>query len=112
VNWMFSSYDANPLSYIIDQASGDLDNRLKILFDALRMPKPNSKELPPNAVPDDTEHPFFCLLEDDALITRVSIESDRLLDRQMKTDSEVELVIRAKLKVVKLTYGTVGLGGD
>ncbi len=58
---------------------GDLDNRLKTLFDALRRPT-NTQELGSYDQPDDSEMPFFCLLEDDSLITRVSVESDVLLE--------------------------------
>jgi len=59
-------------------ASGDIDNRLKTLFDALRLPK-GSQELLGYDKPDDDEKPFFCLLEDDSLITHVSVETDVLL---------------------------------
>ena len=45
---------------------GDLDNRLKTLFDALRIPD----VVGDNQKPEQCETPFFfCLLEDDALIT-------------------------------------------
>jgi hypothetical protein len=65
---------------------GDLDNRIKTLFDGLRLPKPG--ELPPG-----THHPepVWCLLEDDALITEFSVGSDRLLDPSNLDD--VHLVI-------------------
>jgi hypothetical protein len=56
---------------------GDIDNRIKVLFDGLRMPG-NDAELGGLLIEPD-EDPFFCLLEDDALITRVSVETDRLL---------------------------------
>jgi hypothetical protein len=55
---------------------GDLDNRLKTLFDALRMPH-TADELP-DGVPLGPS-PFLCLLDDDALITKVSIETFGLL---------------------------------
>ena len=51
---------------------GDIDNRLKTLFDALRMPR-TLQELPNDWSPKDHEQPFFCLTEDDSLITRVNI---------------------------------------
>jgi hypothetical protein len=56
----------------------DIDNRLKTLFDALRMPE-GKAELGGCDVPTSDEIPFFCLLEDDALITKVSVETDFLL---------------------------------
>src|SRR5438105_10912291 len=58
--------------------SGDIDNRLKTLFDALRLPK-GAQELVGYDKPEVDEKPFFCLLEDDSLITHVSVETDVLL---------------------------------
>jgi hypothetical protein len=52
---------------------GDLDNRLKVLFDALRMPD-KSSELPPDAVARESEKPFACLLESDKLITGFRVD--------------------------------------
>lgn len=70
---------------------GDLDNRLKTLFDALRAPKTES-ELPSNEAPQSGEAPFFCLLEDDALISSVSVITDRLL-RPNESPNTVVLLI-------------------
>lgn len=58
---------------------GDIDNRLKTVFDALRSPHQPS-ELPAGIAPTLQQVPFHCLLEDDRLITRVSVTVDRLLD--------------------------------
>jgi hypothetical protein len=58
--------------------SGDIDNRLKTLFDALRIVH-NADELGRYKAPADEEDPFFCLLEDDSLIDHLSVETDRLL---------------------------------
>ena len=99
-----------PAGYIIDRESGDIDNRIKVLFDALRMPR--EQEIPDKDWPYVNENPFFCLLEDDALITGFRIETDRLLYPPVTSEAEVELVIRTKIKIVRLTYGNVGLGGD
>jgi len=72
-------------------SGGDLDNRLKTLFDALRIPQQPS-ELPDNCGTDD----LFCLLEDDSLITRVSVSADRLLEPPANghEDTNVDLWIR------------------
>jgi len=59
--------------------SGDLDNRLKTLFDALRMPS-QKDELGGFDEPPDDEVPFYCLLEDDRLISHVSVETDVILE--------------------------------
>jgi hypothetical protein len=57
---------------------GDVDNRIKVLLDGLRMPKTMS-ELGNLAIDQETENPFFCLLEDDALITSIAVNTDRLI---------------------------------
>jgi hypothetical protein len=93
INILFLRTDA-PGSII---RSGDIDNRLKTLFDALRMPA-NEDEAP--GVPSDDEKPFFVLLEDDKLITHVSVQTDTLLEQvgQSWNDNDARLVISVKLK--------------
>ena len=73
---------------------------------------PKEQEIPDKDRPHVNENPFFCLLEDDALITGFRIETDRLLYLPATSDAEVELVMRTKIKIIKLTYGNMGLGGD
>jgi hypothetical protein len=60
-------------------ASGDIDNRLKTLFDALRLPKGEQELIGYDKAAADEIPFFFCLLEDDSLITHVSVETDALL---------------------------------
>jgi len=72
--------------------TGDLDNRIKTLFDALKPPDPNQ------AIKlDTTEDPtlFHVLLEDDALISGLHITTDRLLPAPHQTLSggTVHLVV-------------------
>lgn len=93
--------------HIVTQ-SGDIDNRMKTLFDALRMPSSPS-DIPPGETPDSHEDPFFCLLEDDNLITRISVSTDRLLEPCID-QSEVVLLIYVKTKHVEVFIDTVGLG--
>ncbi|HXZ11706.1 MAG TPA: hypothetical protein VEG64_04870 [Candidatus Sulfotelmatobacter sp.] len=57
--------------------TGDLDNRIKLLFDALAIPKEN--EIPSDETAASQPNPFFCLLEDDRLITEFRVTADRLL---------------------------------
>jgi len=100
-----------PIGKLVFNQGGDIDNRIKVLFDALRMPT-QEKEIPPTAAPDETERPFFySLLEDDGLITSFRVESERLLG-PVEPDSaaNVKLVVRATIKVHKLTYWNMGLG--
>jgi hypothetical protein len=77
--------------------SGDVDNRLKTLFDGLRMPT-NKDEV--RHGPSDDEKPFFVLLEDDKLITHLSVETDTLLEQVSEhwDDNDVRLIISVKVK--------------
>ncbi|MEA2984992.1 MAG: hypothetical protein QOD94_1246, partial [Alphaproteobacteria bacterium] len=58
--------------------AGDIDNRLKTLLDSLRLPEAGEEYV--NRVASDDQQPFYCLLEDDKLITKVAVETDRLLE--------------------------------
>ena len=86
---------AEPPGSLFINNAGDLDNRLKLLFDALRVPK--ADELPTIAQPSPDQHPFFCLLQDDSQISGVRLESERLLDEPEK-GSRVQLVVRVTMK--------------
>jgi len=88
--------------------SGDIDNRLKTLFDALRRPKDES-EIPSNEKPTMEETPFFCLLQDDVLIVSVSVTCDRLLCRTNPLD--VFLLIHVKVKGTQTTWNNIGIIG-
>ena len=70
--------------------AGDVDNRIKTLIDALRKPE-NANELRGNEPPQDDEIPFYCLLEDDRLISSFSVETDRLLDELTNDDADKRL---------------------
>ena len=50
---------------------GDMDNRLKTLFDALSVP--SHEQICAEHTPED--EPIFCLLEDDRLISGLSVET-------------------------------------
>lgn len=77
--------------------SGDLDNRLKTLIDALRMPTANDNYA--NITPGDGESPLYVLLQDDKLLTGVSVQTGRLLDVPNNDDkSWAHLVINVKTK--------------
>jgi hypothetical protein len=70
-------------------SGGDIDNRIKTLFDALRIP--TAGEI--NDSPEAGENPFFCLLEDDSLITEVSVSTDRLLKPLQSEEKENDVVL-------------------
>lgn len=96
-----------PPGHIITQA-GDIDNRLKTLFDALKVPA-EPAAIPPDDQPREGEDPFYCLLEDDNLITKVQVETDRLLDT-VKTKSEVVLLIHVTTKAMRVSFDNIGFG--
>ena len=61
---------------VINRA-GDIDNRLKTLFDALSVPQ-SSQEVPPDPETNDDRR-VFCLLGDDRLVIDVRVSNDKLL---------------------------------
>lgn len=81
------------------KSGGDIDNRIKVLFDALRMPQTCDEVC--GDTPADDETPFFCLLEDDKLISKVQIDTNWLLTPTGEGERlhDVHLVIRVKTMV-------------
>jgi len=75
---LFMRRDAPGNVVVPGAGGGDIDNRLKTLFDALKMPE-RVDDLGGIDIDPEDEDPFFCLLTDDGLITRIAITSDRLL---------------------------------
>jgi len=94
----------DPCSLVLQ--GGDLDNRVKTLFDALRMPEPN--ELDRHAPSNDIT---YCLLESDTLISGVSIVTDRLLFPRTLHPNEVHLVIHVDLTVTRVGQWNITLVG-
>jgi hypothetical protein len=88
--------------------AGDIDNRLKTLLDSLRMPQ-NRSEIPSDYSAHAEETPFFCLLEDDNLISNLSVTSDRLLEPAASA-SDVLAIIHVDVKVTRATMENLGLG--
>lgn len=82
---------------------GDLDNRIKTLLDALTMPQ-HANALAVDTVPGEDELPFFySLLEDDNLVTAVSVRTEQLLE---PTDDEslVEVLINVRTRVTRESW--------
>jgi hypothetical protein len=77
---------------------GDIDGQIKTLFDALRMPADLAET--GGISPQDDETPFFCLLEDDNLISEVRVTTDQLLllpsERKVRANT-CTVVIHVKL---------------
>ncbi len=93
----------------IINAGGDLDNRLKMLFDALRLPyeqKEIGRAEPPTAAD------IYCLLEDDVLITRIGLVTGRLLgplhtDGTAARGTDVELHLHIHVRVTVGTFANL-----
>jgi hypothetical protein len=93
-----------------DITSGDIDNRAKTLIDALSIPDANQRYDLRQQEPEFT--PFYCLLENDKLITRVSVETDRLLEKvdQRWDKSDARVMITVHLRPYELHFGNLGFG--
>jgi hypothetical protein len=86
---------------------GDIDNRLKTLLDALRMPsKLEAQQAHIDTRPDDD--PIHCLLQDDSLVTKVSVETDRLL-RPADDRFDLVAIIQVRVLVTTATMANIGL---
>jgi hypothetical protein len=78
------------------KSGGDIDNRVKVLFDALRMPQTCDEVC--GEKPAQDEEPFYCLLEDDKLISSVRVDTNWLLTPPSAGERihDVHLIIRVK----------------
>src|SRR5688500_13662150 len=76
--------------------TGDIDNQMKTLLDALAVPPQG--QLPKGQHPGEDETPFFCLLEDDRLISDLRVSVDRLLE-PAEQHNEVVLLIHFESRV-------------
>jgi hypothetical protein len=83
--------------------SGDIDNRLKTLFDALRLPHNQDEAL---GDPGPGESPLFCLMEDDKLITHLAVTTDILLEPE-KQKNDVRLIITVRIKPTAVTMANI-----
>lgn len=89
---------------------GDIDNRLKTLLDALKVPHEDTA-LPEEEKPEKDEVPFFCLLEDDKLITKISVETNRLLLLPKDfTPARIESFIHVSLRLTQARLDNLSLG--
>jgi hypothetical protein len=87
---------------------GDLDNRIKTLLDALAVPVDAAHVL---AEAEDPQH-ICCLLEDDALVTGLDVQTERLLARPGDDETEVRLIVEVDVRVLQpRLYNQAFLGG-
>lgn len=94
----------------------DIDNRLKTIFDALRKAK-GADELGAQTsdgqiTPKSDENPFYVLLEDDKLITHLSVTSDMLLEPvpDVPVDQAARLVINVTVQPYQPYLENLGYG--
>lgn len=83
---------------------GDLDNRIKTLFDALRIPI-TTAEIPPSDSFDYSSDGMYCLLQDDKLINKITIQGFKDYD-PIAADS-VRCTIRVTTKITAALYGNL-----
>jgi hypothetical protein len=77
------------------QSGGDIDNRIKLLIDALRIPS-DASEMKRHQDDEPDPNPMYCLLENDNLITGFKVQTDRLLFTMGDGPNEACLVIRVE----------------
>jgi hypothetical protein len=89
---------------------GDIDNRLKTLLDALSIPTANERY--DQRTPAADEKPLFTLLEDDKLITKVSVETDQMLELTNfpPNASDARVIIAVRLRPLEMNIGNVQFG--
>lgn len=95
---------AEERNYVLQ--GGDIDGRIKTLFDGLRMIQ-EGNELPPREKAE-SEEPFCCLLENDDLISEVRVNTGMLLGLPNKPfdKSDVYLQITVRLNPTRIGFDT------
>ncbi len=89
------------------QKGGDLDNRIKTLFDGLKMPKHAEEQ----GGIDLTADPMYVLLQDDALIHSFSVRTGKLLGHSIEREKLVRLTIDVTIKVLRVFHANESLIG-
>lgn len=83
---------------------GDIDNRIKTLIDALRAPAAHS-EIPANDSFDYSAAGMHCLLQDDKLIGRLSIQSYQ--DHAPEHPDHVRAFIEVETRITRALWGNL-----
>lgn len=87
-----------PLGSVVTK-DGDLDNRLNTLFDGLKMPQPSDI----GSAEGSIDQPFYCLTDDDALITSLTVRTDRYLAAPTAIEHSAIALIDVTIRVLKIT---------
>lgn len=93
--------------------SGDIDNRVKTILDALKRPR-DLQDIESDS-PVNCEDPFFCLLEDDSLIAKLSVDTDELLGivgGGPPCENDARLIITVTLRPAIATWGNMGFSAE
>lgn len=86
---------------------GDIDGRLKTLLDALTMPKPEIAMRHPSA-----QDITYCLMESDSLVSKINIDTDRLLVPSRSHHHDVHLLITIEISVLRVARWNMPLLGN
>lgn len=76
-------------------SAGDIDNRMKVLIDALRIPA-DASEMHVRPGDEPTPNQMYCLMTDDKLITKLTVETDTLLFSMGDGANEACVIIRVE----------------
>jgi hypothetical protein len=71
--------------------AGDVDNRLKTLVDGLTRPA-NLQQLEEACDPADAAQPTYCLMDDDGLVQRLSVDARPWFDSTASTNEALVIV--------------------
>jgi hypothetical protein len=90
---------------------GDIDGRVKTVFDSLRVPTPEEAyKLKAKFPPTEDENPMYCLMQDDKLVSEVRVLADHLLLLPHTTSlnpNDSFLVIHVRVKPTRLVAGNL-----
>ena len=75
----------------------DIDNKLKIIFDALQVPR-EKKNIPSSWNSKLNDRPILCLLSDDRLIYSLKVDTDYILDTNLLKTEELFVIIKVEIK--------------
>lgn len=84
---------------------GDIDNRVKTLLDALSVP-PHAQQQ--QFEQEDPNKQIHCLLQDDSLVTKLSVETDRLL-RPAEHEFDLVALIEVWVRASQVTPANIGI---
>ena len=88
-------------------SSGDLDNQVKTLSDALTLP--SRQQWPEELARPSVENPLPVLLEDDRLVSALTVRTGQLLTADVGSD-QVEALVWVRTETPSPTWGSVALG--